>query len=117
MRKPPDGREIKEFVAMMQASLRTLRIHLCLAQPKMSHRLGMSGRACRQWRLRPRIDRGWLPVILRLNDQFGVSTDWMVSAGLPGHRATTISHRRQEAGLSLAPHKALRLIGCCFQWR
>jgi hypothetical protein len=41
-------------------------------------------------------------VILRLNDQFGVSTDWMVSAGLPGHRATTISHRRQEAGLSRA---------------
>jgi transcriptional regulator with XRE-family HTH domain len=74
----------EELTAIIQARLRTLRTHLCLTQPEMAHRLGMSVRTYRAWEHRPRSTRGWTRMLFSLSDEFGVSIDWMVGGGYPG---------------------------------
>jgi len=78
----PTDRELEEFFAGLQARLRTLRAYLCLTQEEMAHRLDMTVRTYKAWESR-RHTR-WTRVVLRLSDEFGVSTDWMIRGHYPG---------------------------------
>jgi DNA-binding XRE family transcriptional regulator len=84
----PQTRE--EFVAMIQARLHTLRIHLYLTQPEMAHRLGMSVRTYRAWEHRPRSSRGWTRVLCAYSTSSACRLiGWLVAA-TPANRVTTI---------------------------